>query len=300
MISRHSINHSFWIDLNSPTPEEVANIAEEFELEHAITKDLLAPTPKPRMYEGGKFIYAIFHIPAFKHSHREEAQELDFCIGRNTLITARYEDLDALHKFKKETEVISILGRDEHMHSHIFFHMMREIQASLFDELSYMEDWLGSIEKKIFAGREKEMVLAISEASRNLLNFRKTIAPHREILEFLRTEGSKRFGPSFKTSMEVLIENLQRISETARNHADMVAELRETNNSLLTTKQNEITQTLTILASITIPASIIASIFNMSVELPFVNTPHIFWIIISSMITISIVMYLSFKHKHWI
>jgi magnesium transporter len=98
----------------------------------------------------------------------------------------------------------------------------------------------------------------------------------------------------------MLLLNLNRIQQILKNHTEMLAEIRETNNSLLSTKENEVMKSLTILAAITIPASIIASIFNMSVTLPLGDSPYAFWIIIGVMLSISVMMFLLFRHKKWI
>ncbi len=302
MITRHSIKNGFlWIDLSTPTAPEINSLSEEYGFTPAISEDLASPTPRPRFYEDGKLLYAILHIPVFKHSHTSrDGQEIDFIIGRNVCITVRYENIDALYKFQKEAETQEILGKGHLEHSHIFFNLMQEIYATLFDELAFIEDWISSIEKKIFLGLEREMVLSISEASRTLLNFRKSTEPHKEILEFLKITGESRFGPSFKENMTLLLRILDRLNQTLKNHSEMLGELRETNNSLLSTKENEVMKTLTVLAAITIPASIIASLFNMSVELPFANTPHEFWIILGVMALISASMFLFFRYKKWI
>jgi magnesium transporter len=77
-------------------------------------------------------------------------------------------------------------------------------------------------------------------------------------------------------------------------------ELRETNNSLLTTKQNETMKKLTLLAFITFPLSLIASIFEMNtVDMPIVGLQHGFWIIIGGMTVVGLAMFWYFKYKKW-
>lgn len=301
MISRYDIHDFSWIDLQSPDEFEIRKIEGEYNLEYFAAHDLKSPTPRPRIraYESGKFLCAVMHIPAFKHTHQSEApQEIDFVIGRNMLITARYEPIDALLKFEKKAEFEDILGKKDYRH--IFIPMMQEIQNCLFDELAHIEGWIDSIEENIFAGRQKQMVLNISEAGKNLLNFRRTIKPHKEILDFLKTEGGEKFGKLFGNGVEELLSTWERLDEIAKNQLDMLLELRATNDSILSTGQNEVMKTLTILASMTIPASIIASIFNMSVTLPLVDNPNAFWIIIGCMVFFSSSMFIFFKYKKWI
>lgn len=303
MISRHSINNFTWIDLLSPTESEIRDIASEYNIEYFAARELALPTPKPkvRAYESGKYLCAVLHIPAFKHSHvSEDPQEIDFIIGRNLLITARYESIDALHTFERESDVENILGKSTYVYKHIFLHMMQEIQNCLFDELFSIEDWIAYIEQKIFMGEQKAMVMDISQASKNLLNFRKSIKPHRDIFLFLKEEGGARFGKLFQEGMDELLDGWGRLDEMTNNNLDMLLELRATNDSILTTKQNEVMKTLTVLAFMTIPASAIASIFNMQVVLPFIDTPHLFWIILSVMVASSLSMFLFFKYKKWL
>ena len=81
----------------------------------------------------------------------------------------------------------------------------------------------------------------------------------------------------------------------------MLDELRETNNSILTTKQNEIMKTLTILAFIVVPLATLSQIFGMNVtHTPLVGLPYDFWIIIGIMLGLALAMFGYFKYKKWI
>lgn len=303
MISRRTINNFLWIDLLSPSEDEIRQIANEYNIEYFAAHELTSPTPRPRVrnYESNKYLCAVMHIPAFKHSHvSEEPQEIDFVIGRNFLITARYETIDALHKFDKRAELENVLGKGDSPYKHIFIPMMQEIQNCLFDELSYIENWIDAIEENIFSGKQKLMVMDISRAGKNLLNFRKTINPHKEMLRFLEEKGEERLGKIFSQGVSEINKTWERLEEISKNHLDMLLELRATNDSILSTGQNEVMKTLTVLAFMTIPASVIASIFNMSVELPLVDSPHAFNIIIGSMVGVSLCMFFFFKYKKWI
>ena len=304
MISRRTIHNFTWIDLFSPTESEIRDIATEYNLEYFTAHDLGSPTPRPkvRAYESGKYLCSVFHIPAFKHSHvSEQPQEIDFVIGRNVLITARYENIDAFHTFERESDVENLLGKYNTHYPHVFVHLMHEIQNCLFDELAHIEDWITHIEQQIFAGRQKEMVMDISQAGKNILNFSRAIKPHREIFVFLKEQSHDRFGHSFTEGLGTLIKTHDRIDEMAKNNLDMLLELRATNDSILSTGQNEVMKTLTILASITFPLSLIASIFGMNTKsLPIIGHPHDFLIVIGMMGVSTLMMFFFFKYKKWL
>lgn len=288
-----------WIDLNSPTKEEIDSLILTQNISSAIAKDLLAPTPTQYAKENGDAIYAVLHIPTLKHSNStENIQEVDFIIKADSIVTARYDSIDALHFFAKQIEVSEILNKGKN--SHLFFGLMREIYKSLADELAYMEDWMKEIEKNIFEGQEKAMVFTISNASRNLLNFKRTVDPHGNVFEFLRDIGKEKFGQEFGLEVKIIMEEWKRMIKRVNNQMDLIVELRETNNSMLTTKQNEIMKTLAVVGSVLLPLSVIGQIFGMSIHnFPLIDNPHAFWIILSMMAIIAVVTLIYAKVKKW-
>ncbi len=278
---------------------------EEFSLSRDIAHELISPTIKSRVELYKQYIYVILHFPAFKHSHTdsEVRQEIDFVIGKNFLITTRYDTIDSVDKFAKVVEVNTILdkGFGENITGEIFFGIVNEIYMSLFNELEYIDNWLSKIEKNIFEGKEKEMVRALSEVSRELLNFRKITVFHREILDSLDSFGHRMFGEYFSHHIKSVINEYSKVQNILTNNLEFVAELRETNNSILSTKENEIMKTLTIMAFVTFPLTLIAAIFSIEADsVPIIGSPNDFWYILGIMAFACLLMFAYFKHRHWL
>ena len=82
---------------------------------------------------------------------------------------------------------------------------------------------------------------------------------------------------------------------------EVLHELRETNNSLLTTKQGEIVKNLTIVSFITFPLALVAAIFGMNIpSTPIVHRPDGFWIVMLIMAAAALSMFAYFKRKRWL
>ena len=165
---------------------------------------------------------------------------MDFIIGRNVLVTARYDTVDALHKFGKALEVKEVLEKENSnvVNNFIFLGLLKELYRGLFDELDYIEDLIEDITRKIFQGRERDMVVAISEVTRNLLDFKKTTDLHHDILDTLFHRGRAVFGDEFSRGVESIMMDYLKINSAVRNNLEMLRELRDTNNSLLSTKRS--------------------------------------------------------------
>ena len=81
---------------------------------------------------------------------------------------------------------------------------------------------------------------------------------------------------------------------------EMSHELRKTNDSLLSTKQNEIMKVLTLMSFVAFPLTVIASIFGMNSNLPIVGQSNDFLIILGIMIATAIFLFGIFKFKKWL
>ncbi|PIR86340.1 hypothetical protein COU13_01475 [Candidatus Kaiserbacteria bacterium CG10_big_fil_rev_8_21_14_0_10_43_70] len=303
MLQRYTHNDLTWIDLESPTHEEVRKIMEEFGIDSLVAEELLLPTFKPRVELREQFIYIILHFPALRHTHKSIEQEIDFVIGRNFIITTRYDTIDPIHKFSKVFEVNSVLDKSnigDHA-GFVFYYMLKKMYKSVEHEIGYIQGALEDIESKIFAGKEKDMVEALSRSGRDLLNLRQAIEPHRDILKTIQTDSLPFFGENFEPYLRSLTNEYYRVHNHIMRNTEAMRELRETNNSLLSTKQNEVIKTLTLMAFVTFPLSLIAGIFGMNTDyLPIVGHPNDFWIIIGTMATGMLFMFIFFKRKGWL
>jgi len=303
MLSRQKYGNLTWLDLESPTHREVQDVAGEFHLAPLIAEELLMPSTKPRVEFYDTHIYVILHFPALRQSHVSLEQEVDFVVGRDFIITTHYDIVDPLHKFAKIFEVSSILEKGslgEHA-GFLFFYMLKKLYRGIEHETDHIQQSLLHIEEHIFAGHEVEMVKAISRAARDLLNMRQTIEPHREVLRTLESEGARFFGEPFSPYLRALANEYYRVHNHIMRSTDSIHELRETNNSLLSTKENETMRVLTIMALLTFPLALMVSILQIdTIHNPIRGLPYDFWIILGAVIIVGSGMILYFKHRGWL
>ena len=303
MHARRQHGHIVWIDLESPNAIEVRQIAAEFDVAEGVAEELISPTTKARAEFYADYLYIVLQFPAVRHSHTTRQQEIDFVIGQDFLITARYDTVDALHKFSKVFEAEAALGAErtvEHA-GFLFYYMLRKIYQGLDNELDYIRRELSLIEERIFSGREVEMVEAISRSARSLLNLRQTIEPHREVLRALEEKGHEFFGEVFAPFLRELSSEYYRRHNHIMRATDSLHELRETNNSLLSTKQNETLKIFTIMAFFTFPLALLIDVVAFeSPYNPIHGRPFDFWIVVGLVIGGLFLMFLFFKHKKWL
>lgn len=305
MITRHHHGQVVWVDASSPTREEVRKLTDEFGLDQSIADELTTPSLRTHVDVREGYLYLVLHLPALTRRHKVAGTpiELDFVVGRDWIITARYSEHDPLHRFGKLFEVESMLNKQT-MGVHaglVFYHMLRELYGALDDELVFLGKKLDVAEERVFTGNERAMVLELSHISRDILNLSQALDAHGTLLSSLEKPTALMFGYEYVRMVRNLEYEYERLSAAIRGHRASLLELRETNDSLLTTKQNEIMKIFTIMAFVTFPLSLFTSLFGMNtVVLPIVGHKWDFWIILGIMCAAAASFFVYFRYKKWL
>jgi magnesium transporter len=303
MLTRYVQRNLTWIDCVSPTPAEVRSLIHEFSIDPLIAEELLLPSYKPKVEKRGDVIYVILHFPTIRNGHQAPEQEIDFIIGKHFLITTRYENIDPFHTFAKIFEVEALMKREMHAThgGHLFVALVRNLYQAIETGCTNVHRRLRDIEEHIFSGDERRMVAELSQVGRTIHDFRQSLAPHEEMLKSFEPVGTRTFGSEFAYYLRDLEGAYERIERMLDNLHGSLTELRETNNSLLSTKQNEIMKTFTILAFFFLPISFTASLFGMNAaHMPIIGNEYDFWILLAGMVTIAVSCFCYFKYKHWL
>jgi magnesium transporter len=304
MINRYEHKGLRWIDVESPDKDEIAALKEEFSLHVLVADELLAPSLRPKVDLYKNSIYLMLQFPAFRHAHSKDVrQEVDFVIGKDYLITVHYDMIDAIHKFSKEFEVSSILDKSElgdHA-GYLFFHLIKKLYRSLSHELEHIETRLENAESKIFKGEEAKMVEAISYINRDLLDFKQALRAHKDVLKSLESAGEQFFGKDFSYYLQAISGEFYKVANILDGHKEMLIDLRETNDSLLSSKTSSIMKTLTIVSFSTFPPILVAGMFGINAQhMPIIGNTYDFWIIFCIMATSTISTFVYFVYKKWL
>jgi len=241
-------------------------------------------------------------FPIVKRTDIDHANEIKFIVTKTHLITIRFDDIEALHRFSKEFEVFCMLKQKKTSPSTItlFFTLLTYLYQAMDTKLEYVETRVKDIEAAMFAEREREMVFEISQLIRRLIDFRQTIGAHEKALEYLHTDVKTAFTGSHDAMLDSLEHHYRHVNRSVYALLSTIEDLRETNNSLLTTKQNEVMKMFTILAFITFPLTLFTSMFGMNtIATPILGTPGDFWIILGIMAVVSISFFAYFKYRKW-
>jgi magnesium transporter len=305
MVLRHERGAVTWIDIESPTEAELSATLSEFNIDPRIEDEIISPTPYPLFIPFQQYLYLVLHFPTALPEGGTKNQEIDFIVGKGFIITGRYEVIDPIHNLHKVFEAEELLGLPKsEAKTHVLLErIFRRLYGALGAEVEEVARRLERIERDIFAGKERATVRSISEVGRTLLRFDTGLARHQEPLSaFIDELSSPRFfGDAFEDHGAHIKAERDHAVTLISSYRAVATELRDTNDSLLSTSQNEVMKTLTVVTFIVFPLSLIAALFQMNVPgAPLSNNPDAFWIVLLFMLFISGVLAVFVIKKKWL
>lgn len=306
MISKYKYKNTTWIDIESPTRAEILDIAEQYKLPDIVAEELgiLNLRSKVDYYKKLGLIYMVLHFPIIGEGEDSVEQEIDFVVGHDFLITTRYEKIDPVNNFSRLFERDSYLDKANigENAGYLFVHLMREIYKHSLDNLENINDSLKTIEQNIFREKQVEAVSQISETNRKFLNFKQALRHHGEIFKSFEAASVEIFGQSFYYLLGTATSEYNRVRNTLEVGKEILDDLRDTNDSLLTTKTNTAMRRLTAITSVLLPITLITGIFGMNVadDLLFIKNNNDFTLVMILMVLVGLITVVYFKGKKWL
>ena len=145
------------------------------------------------------------------------------------------------------------------------------------------------------------MVTEISKMNRKLININHTIISHKEVLESLEDSGEKIFGIGFVENFSKILNEYYRIENNLNNDIEFLREIRNTNDSLLSSKQNGTMKILTVITFLAMPFTVITGFFQMNTKsTPLVGSSHDWQIVVFGEIIIVVLLFILVKVKKWL
>lgn len=305
MIFRHKYHGGTWIDLEQPSEDEIRSIVHEFSIGENIETELFSPTPTPIILGNADSAFLVLHFPAHGAKNGETGnQEIDIIIGKKYIITVHYEVIAPIYHLKKLLETQELVETTSHITTDtlleiIFIHLYTAVR----NNITNIAERLAHTEKEMFNGNERSTVRMISIISRDFLHMEAALANQQELLNRFFKAIIERafFDTTFAERVEHILTERDQISQLTKTHRAIATELRETNIALLEARQNEIMKTLTIVNFIFLPLGLISWTFSMRTEgMPFIHSPHAFWIVLGIMASVAIILTAFFVRKRWL
>jgi magnesium transporter len=294
-----------WVNVVSPDLETAQVLAERFGWHPLDVEDIVSKRQRPKVddYEEDQYLFAVLHFPVFdKAVQRLNAAELDVFIGHDYLVTLPTRELLPVTRLFARCE--SDAAYREQLFAKGSGRLLYEVLDDLFDYCFPILDKIGHkldrIEDEMFAGAAEDVVRDISNVKQEIISYRKVIKPERSTLRVLERRINRSLPEELELYFDDINDAVERIWDQLDNYKEVVEALEQTNESVISHRQNDVLRLLTIISVTMLPLTLLTGIFGMNVVYPGEGTTVAFWVLLAALVVTLVGMVGFFRWKRWI
>src|SRR6188474_3909561 len=266
-----------WVNVVSPDVETAQGLAARFGWHPLDVEDIVSKRQRPKVddYEDDGYLFAVLHFPFYDNQvQRLNAAELDIFVGHDYVVTIPN------HELRPVTRLFVRCEEDDLFREQLFARgagrLLYEILDDLFDYcfpiLDKIAHKLDGIEDEMFEGKSQEVVRDISNVKQEIISYRKIIKPERATLRVLERQIERFLPEDLELYFDDIVDAAERIWDLLDNHKEVVEALEDTNESVISHRQNRVLQILTIFSVVLLPLTFITGLFGMNVAFPGTET----------------------------
>ena len=298
-----------WVNVERPTEQETEYLAKNYPFHPLDLDDCLSRIQRPKIDEYKDYLFLVLHFPVFNPEARVTTpSQVSVFIGEKYLITLHKGELKPLVKLFRECQ-IDEESRQENFSQgsgYLLYRVIDRLVDYCLPILSKIGDNIEDVEEDIFSEAMPRTIKEISILRRDVISFRRIIWPMGAVIASLERK-MRRFS---KMDLEVyfgdMVDHVDKIWDGLDGYKEIIEGLNDTHDSLATNRTNEVIRILTVIATILLPITVVASIYGMNIPLPFQELPpfqgssySILFVLLIMLVIIGSMLYF-FRRQRWI
>jgi magnesium transporter len=225
--------------------------------------------------------------------------EIDSCLGANFLVTFHGDQSNTIalckERVKKQSPTI-MHGADMLLYS-----ILDACVDNYFPIVNEFDNAVDLMSDELFKSPSQHTLKKIYTLKNDIMSLRRTIGPQADVISLLSRGSFKSVVPANLIYFRNVYDNMVRFNDTVGAMRDIVSGAMEAYASIVSNRLNEIMKALTVIATIMMPLTLIASIYGMNFKhMPWLEHPFGFYTVIITMVVITLVMLIYFNRRKWL
>lgn len=304
-------NNGFtWIDIVKPNRDEMRKLSERFPFHELNLEDCLSKIQIPKIDRYEDHAFVILNFPTLEKERIPRSRQLAAFIGSGYLVTVHEGELKPISEIfqqclKSDNAKHELMGRS----AGYLFHSI--IDALTDDLLNLARKIVGNIEdiEDVVFDEQAKAAGEISYIRRQITVLRRIAIPLRRTVNEIATKDIRRFSEEDLTPyFDDVNDHIDKVIDTLEESKETIEIYKDTDYLHGTDRSNKILAILTIIFTLSMPVTIMSSLYGMNVDiptaedasLPFLGRYTTFILIVVGSSAIAVAMALYFHRIKWI
>lgn len=255
-----------WVDIDTAVRPQLALLEKVFGFHHLAIEDAMNPNSRAKVESYDGYLFIVLRTVSLDEQTTDpydlETENIYFFIGQNVLVTA-HNGPSRLVDSVAEVVVRNpdLLGRGPGRLAH---QVMDAAVDSFFPVLDRIDDFIDSLEERVFQEFKEEALRDIFAVKRMVLSLRRYLAPEREIFNVLTNRPSEFLAPDIQLYYRDIYDHVLRINDALDTYRDLLSSTMESYLSQVSNKLGQVTKGLSLVATLSVPFVVVSGMWGMN------------------------------------
>lgn len=303
MIETIKFNTFNWLHILNPSDENFDYLIENYNFHPLDIEDCRSKVQRPKIDIYDDYYFLILHFPCFDKANRFlDTKEVKIFWGKDYIITIGNSHWIVKKFFNTVKENMEAFKHE--LSAETSDALLYEIMERLMKETLSLVGRIGSevdqINYGLFNDKTQKIIEKISVTRKNVILLDTSFRPQLRLFHKFESGEIKGFAEEMEEYWGNILDYYQKLWDMIEDYKEMIEGLSKTYDSLQTNKINEIIKILTLISTVMLPMTFIASVYGMNIGLPFQAHPAAFLIVSGIMLAVLVLFLWFFIRKKWL
>lgn len=292
-----------WINVEGLSDvDEIKTLTDRFHLHPLTVEDILNVEQRPKVEEFDNYLFVTLKILQWKKKGLLfSIKQVSIIIGNNFILSFQDSGINIFEPILTKLQSLETQRLRQQKADYLAYRMIDLIVDQYFVVLEGLGEQIEIVEDRIIAEPTPQNARTIYRLKRQILVLRKAVWPMREAVNHLQYAEDTLITPFTRVYLRDVYDHTMQAIDTIETFRDMLSSMLDMYLSGLTIRMNEIMKTLTIITTIFIPITALASIYGMNLpDVPLMKSHWGFWMVAGMMVASVAFMVVYFRKKKWI
>jgi magnesium transporter len=291
-----------WINVEGLHEIEVIQQVGECQgLHPLVLEDILNTDQRPKLEDYGEYLYIV--LKTFRNDKGGDivTEQVSLILGANFVITFQEGIRSDIFSSIRE-RIRNGKGRVRSMGTdYLTYCFMDAIVDNYFVVLEQAEERIEVLEDEVVTKPSPETVQKLHKLKREMIFLRKAVWPLREVLAAMTRRESKLITDPVMIYLRDVYDHVIQVIDIIEVCRDMLSGMLDIYLSSMSNRLNEVMKFLTVIATIFMPLSFLASMWGMNFKnMPELDSKWGYPIALGIMASVAVSMIVWFRKKRWL
>jgi magnesium transporter len=290
-----------WINVGGVHKVEVVEaIGKQFSLHPLLLEDVANTDQRPKLDDYEAYVFLVMKMLSLTDRQEIAVEQVSLVLGRNYVLSFQENGTDVFQPVRERLRGgkgrLRQSGAD-----YLLYALVDAIVDQYFAVLEMLGEKIEALQQTVVADPQPETLKDIHALKRQLLFLRRAVWPLRDVMNNLSRSDCPFLQQPTKVFFRDVYDHVVQIVDTIETLREMVSACLDIYLSSVSYRLNAVMRVLTVITTIFMPLSFIASIYGMNFEhMPELKSEWGYPVVLVVMLAVGIIMLVLFKKKRWL